>query len=135
MQTLCSAIVYCLLAPFDNEQSDLLHRLEKDKVLDDMPMYGKLVQVFVTQEIVGWSEFGAQFEAVLKEGTPEDPCTGIFTRNPNYWQELSKRVVEHVSAWHRQPSSTGVCSVLSLPANIALCALVMMHFWHSFLPL
>lgn len=109
MQTLCNVILYCLLAPFDNEQSDLLHRLQKDKVLDDMPMYGKLVKVFVTQEIVGWSEFEAHFAAVLKEGTPEDPCTGVFASNPNYWQELSKRVVEHVSAWPRQPS-TGVFS-------------------------
>ena len=97
MQTLCNVVLYCLLAPFDNEQSDLLHRLQKDKVLDDMPMYGKLVTVFVTQEIVGWSEFEAHFAAVLKEGTPEDPCTGVFASNPNYWQELSKRVVEHVS--------------------------------------
>lgn len=125
MQTLCSVILYCLLAPFDNEQSDLLHRLQRDKVLEDMPMYGRLVKVFVTQEIVSWSEFEAQFAAVLKEGTPEDPCTGIFTRNPTYWEELSKRVVEHVSAL----GINDLHQLVSLlcPANNVVYAFVIMH--------
>lgn len=101
LQTLCNVILYCLLAPYDNEQSDLLHRLQKDKLLEDMPAYGELVKVFVTQEIVGWSTFEAQFGPVLKEGTTDDPCTGVFTKFPDYWQELSKRVVEHVSAWQQ----------------------------------
>jgi len=34
-----NAILYLLLSPFDNEQSDLTHRILQDKVLDEIPKY------------------------------------------------------------------------------------------------
>ena len=33
------AILYLLLSPFDNEQSDLTHRFLQEKVLDEIPKY------------------------------------------------------------------------------------------------
>ena len=33
------AILYLLLSPFDNEQSDLTHRFLKEKVVDEIPKY------------------------------------------------------------------------------------------------
>lgn len=32
-------VVYVILAPYDNEQSDLLHRIKEDKTLADIPLY------------------------------------------------------------------------------------------------
>ena len=33
------AILYLLLSPFDNEQSDLTHCLLKEKIVDEIPKY------------------------------------------------------------------------------------------------
>lgn len=34
-----SAAVYLVLSPFDNEQSDLLHRMLQEKAIEDNPTY------------------------------------------------------------------------------------------------
>ena len=38
-QALKSAVLYLILAPYDNEQADMLHRIKGDKGLDELPMY------------------------------------------------------------------------------------------------
>jgi len=38
-ELLKNAVVYNLLSPFDNEQSDLLHRLLADKLVEHIPMH------------------------------------------------------------------------------------------------
>ncbi len=38
-QVLKNAILYLVLAPYDNEQSDLIHRVKLDKNLEEMPVY------------------------------------------------------------------------------------------------
>ena len=32
-------MMYLVLSPFDNEQSDLVHRVDQDIVLDELPVY------------------------------------------------------------------------------------------------
>jgi len=32
-------VMYLVLSPFDNEQSDLVHRVHQDIVLDELPVY------------------------------------------------------------------------------------------------
>ena len=32
-------VLFIILAPYDNEQSDLLHRIKEDKTLEDIPQY------------------------------------------------------------------------------------------------
>lgn len=39
------AILYLLLSPFDNEQSDLTHRFLQEKVVDEIPKY-KYEEIF-----------------------------------------------------------------------------------------
>ena len=39
MQTLKNMVLYVLLAPFDHEQSDLLHRVYEEKQLQELPVY------------------------------------------------------------------------------------------------
>ena len=38
-KTLKHVILYVILAPYDNEQSDLLHRIKEDKALEEIPQY------------------------------------------------------------------------------------------------
>lgn len=38
-QALKSVVLYVILAPYDNEQSDLVHRIDTDKKLEELPKY------------------------------------------------------------------------------------------------
>ena len=38
-QALKCVLLYLILAPFDNEQSDLIHRVKEDKYLENIPKY------------------------------------------------------------------------------------------------
>ena len=38
-QALKCVVLFVILAPYDNEQSDLLHRVKADKALDEQPKY------------------------------------------------------------------------------------------------
>jgi 26S proteasome regulatory subunit N5 len=39
LQALKCAVIYLILAPYDNEQSDLIHRIQEDKHLEEQPLY------------------------------------------------------------------------------------------------
>ena len=51
-------VLYCILAPYDNEQSDLIHRIKEDKNLEELPVYQQLVKLFTTPELINWTEMG-----------------------------------------------------------------------------
>lgn len=38
-QALKSVVLYVILSPYDNEQSDLVHRISEDKKLEEIPKY------------------------------------------------------------------------------------------------
>jgi len=54
-QALKSVVLYVILAPFDNEQSDLVHRISGDKKLEEIPKYKDLLKLFTTMELMRWS--------------------------------------------------------------------------------
>lgn len=39
IQALKSVVLYVILSPYDNEQSDLVHRISADKKLEEIPKY------------------------------------------------------------------------------------------------
>ena len=52
--TLSSAALFACLAPYDNHQSDLMHRTLADKRLPEIPAYHDLLKKFATPEIIHW---------------------------------------------------------------------------------
>ena len=38
-ESLKCAVLYLVLAPYDNEQSDMIHRVKDDKMLEQIPKY------------------------------------------------------------------------------------------------
>ena len=60
-----------------------------------------MLKNFTTKELIQWSKFQQLYEQDLCIGTLENPVTGVFNRNTDAgasrWDELKKRVVEHVS--------------------------------------
>lgn len=86
-----AVVLYLILAPHDNEQSDLTHRVLADKILEEIPMYKQLLKLFTTPELIKWSGLCELYETELKK-------TPVFSGNEQAkkrWADLKSRVVEH----------------------------------------
>jgi len=89
-------IYYIILAPYDNEQSDLLHRIHRDARNVQIPEDAQLVKLFTVPELMRWPMVAKQFGSHLtstdvfdEEKDQDDPQA--FKR----WDDLRKRVIEH----------------------------------------
>ena len=103
MQTLQRVIYYVVLAPYDNEQSDLLHRIHADSRNAQVPVEARLLRLFTINELMRWPMVAEQFG-------PQLCGTDVFDANPpagavaadsssnqphQRWLDLRKRVIEH----------------------------------------
>jgi len=90
--------LYIALAKYDNEQSDLIHRILKDKVLEDIPKYKQVLEQFTTPELISQARFCELFEKEVRDGGEKSPATTVFTRDEageKRWTDLKSRIVEH----------------------------------------
>ncbi|KAF2435634.1 proteasome regulatory particle subunit [Tothia fuscella] len=87
---------YIVLAPYDNEQSDLLHRIKADTRYEDLPYEAQLLRLFTQPELMRWPIVSKQFAPHLTSGDvfslhPDPKKPKAFDR----WQDMRKRVIEH----------------------------------------
>nr|XP_038941564.1 26S proteasome non-ATPase regulatory subunit 12 isoform X1 [Rattus norvegicus] len=97
-EALKSVVLYVILAPFDNEQSDLVHRISSDKKLEEIPKYKDLLKLFTTMELMRWSTLVEDYGVELRKGSSETPATDVFSsteEGEKRWKDLKNRVVEH----------------------------------------
>jgi len=85
------AVLYLLLSPYTNEQSDLLHRILEDKALESIPKYKSLLELFKNQEIIQWRNLCTGYEAELRS----QPVFSATEEGEKRWKHLKDRVVEH----------------------------------------
>ena len=84
-QVLQRIIYYVILAPYDNEQSDLLHRVVRDTRNSQVPLEAQLLKLFTVHELMRWPEVSKLFGPHLC-GT--DVYAGrFFFRGPDEWVE------------------------------------------------
>ncbi|KAJ8318893.1 hypothetical protein KUTeg_003984 [Tegillarca granosa] len=92
-------VLYMILAPYDNEQSDLIHRIKEDRNLEEIPKYRELLKCFTTTEIIHWKQLCNTYESELKFGSTNGPATHVFNTKleggAKRWTDLKNRVVEH----------------------------------------
>ena len=92
-------IYYILLAPHDNEQSDLLHRINTDTRNSLVLSEQQLLKTFTIPELMRWPIVAERFG-------PRLCSTDVFSAHPatlehadpkahTRWQDLKKRVIEH----------------------------------------
>ena len=90
-------IYFIILAPHDNEQHDLLHRIHKDTRNAQVPEDAELLKLFTVHELMRWPEVSKLFGPHLCSTEIFDAAEGqsgdakAFER----WQDLRKRVIEH----------------------------------------
>uniref|UniRef100_A0A2P2HZ26 26S proteasome non-ATPase regulatory subunit 12-like n=1 Tax=Hirondellea gigas TaxID=1518452 RepID=A0A2P2HZ26_9CRUS len=87
-------LLYLILAPYDNEQCDLLHRVKQDPMLLQITSYKNLLQLFATEELIKWSGLCSVFETELRSDATTVFPTSTDEGN-NRWTQLRNRVVEH----------------------------------------
>ncbi|MBW0509753.1 hypothetical protein O181_049468 [Austropuccinia psidii MF-1] len=104
-----NAVYFVILAPHDNEQNDLLHRIAKEEdELKKIEAVYDLVKCFTTPELMRWPGIQELYGPVLRkskvfgpkgsnglEGDIADDDDDEVDPGQMRWQELHKRVVEH----------------------------------------
>ncbi|EDO38521.1 predicted protein [Nematostella vectensis] len=116
-QALKHVVLFLVLAPFDNEQSDLLHRVKEDKTLEEIPLYKELLKCFTTSELMNWAHVQQQYGPEL-----HGSALGVFDTNTDNgkkrWDDLRKRVVEHnirvMAKYYTRISMTRIAQLLNL---------------------
>lgn len=94
-----NALLYLVLSSYDNEQSDLIHRIAAEKQMEDIPKYRDLLQLFINPELIRWTELCGLYQEELMKGSPGSPPTEVFNQASEQgrtrWKDLKNRVVEH----------------------------------------
>ncbi|KAI1789766.1 hypothetical protein LXA43DRAFT_1182999 [Ganoderma leucocontextum] len=116
-------VYYVVLAPHDNEQSDMLHRLFNDPALPKLELNYALVKCFTTPELMRWPGIEQIYGPHLKK-------TSVFS-SPKLWEDLHTRVIEHniriVSQYYTRITLIRLTSLLDLTqqqTEETLCRLV-----------
>ncbi|KAL2132407.1 hypothetical protein VTI74DRAFT_3825 [Chaetomium olivicolor] len=90
-------IYFIILAPHDNEQHDLLHRIHKDTRNSMVPQDAELLKLFTVHELMRWPEVSRVFGPHLCSTDVFDSAPGQSADDKAFerWQDLRKRVIEH----------------------------------------
>lgn len=129
-----NTVLFLVLAPFDNEQSDLMSRVEAMERLDAVPEYQSLLKCFTTPELMRWPGIETLYGPVLR-------ALPVFSGSADAeyrWQQLHARVVEHniqvVSKYYTKIRLVRLAQLLDLPvanAETALADLVTKKTIHA----
>ena len=114
-------IYFVLLAPYDNEQSDLLHRVAQDtRIATACPTENQLLKLFSLSELMRWPSIEANFG-------PHLTTTDIFSAQENKedpkahqrYLDFRKRVIEHnvrvIAKYYTRIHFSRLTSLLDLP--------------------
>ncbi|WRT67748.1 uncharacterized protein IL334_004720 [Kwoniella shivajii] len=123
LNVLENIMIYVVLAPYNNEQSDMLHKLYGDSALQKAPQHYELVKCFVAKELMRWSGIEQLYGPTLRQSP-------VFASGIR-WEELHKRVTEHnirvIASYYSRITLTRLTELLDLSAlttERTLCKLV-----------
>ncbi|KAJ2350671.1 proteasome regulatory particle subunit [Coemansia sp. RSA 2618] len=113
-----NVVLFLVLAPFDNEQSDLLHRVLLDHNLEKLDLCMQLARSFTTMELTRWpaveSIYGAAFRAT-------DVFSAQTDDGQRRWLALRDRVIEHnvrvVAKYYTRATIPRLAELLDLGAD------------------
>ncbi|PAV76947.1 hypothetical protein WR25_18750 [Diploscapter pachys] len=124
-ETLKRIIIYCILAPYDNEQWDLMNRVAGQRELENVSDYKTLLDLFINQELISWK--GAilnTYEKLLRRGTSSSTATGVFDSNPDgekHWSDLHLRVGEQnlrmIAKYYTRISFDRLAELIDFPVD------------------
>ncbi|KAL9543667.1 hypothetical protein MBANPS3_008000 [Mucor bainieri] len=114
-EALQNAVLFVVLAPYDNEQSDLLNRIYQDVKLAQIPQYQEIAKCFVTSELMRWSEIESTYGQLLSQSAAFNSATEDGKKR---LKELHNRVVEHnirvIAKYYTRVSTKRLTQLLDL---------------------
>lgn len=90
LETLRKAVTYLILASYDNEKSDLMHRYLAIRDLEKLPLCTSLLEAFISMELIMWHEFSSTYQEHLIIDITEDLWQRVLHRRA---QEHNVRVI------------------------------------------
>jgi len=121
-----NVVLFIVLSKYTNEQSDLIHRINQEKILQDLPRYKQVLERFITSELINQAVFCQQFEKELRDGVEGSKATDVFARDEAgdaRWKDLFSRIVEHniriMAQYYTRISLTRMAELLALPESQA----------------
>ena len=116
-------IYYIILAPYNNEQSDLLHRIAKDSRNAQVEEEAELLKFFTTNELMRWPVIAPQFgphlcstDVFAKDSSPTS--SEEQKKAHNRLKDLRIRVIEHnvrvIAKYYTQIRMGRLCELLDL---------------------
>lgn len=127
---LAFASIFVAISKHDNEQASLINALNGEKDLEEKaPVYKELLRLFLTRELIRWSQIDALFTAELKN------CYAfVGDHAKHHTDDLKDRVIEHnirvVSACFRSTTLDRLAVLLDLTpvdTETYLCRLITDH--------
>lgn len=117
-QKLKCAVLYCILAPYDNEQNNMMEHLAKNKKLEEIPVYKEILRLFMSKELISFDAFDSEFGCILTENP-------IFVENTLHGKkcttELKDRLIEHniriISNYYSRIYLKRMTELLVLPSD------------------
>ncbi|MCO5589962.1 hypothetical protein L7F22_043931 [Adiantum nelumboides] len=133
-EALRNIVVFLVLSPYDNEQSDLMARTERLEDLDKVPEHKNLLKCFTTPELMRWPGIEGLYSPILRNASTFDKSEEGEYR----WEELHKRVVEHnirtVARYYTKITLPRLSQLLDLSQDAtetSLAGLVTNHTVHA----
>uniref|UniRef100_A0A7S1LNF2 PCI domain-containing protein n=1 Tax=Alexandrium catenella TaxID=2925 RepID=A0A7S1LNF2_ALECA len=114
-KALTAHVLYLTLAAYDNEQDDMLNKLDQfeAKKLDKVPAYKQLIKIFLRKEIAAWP-LAEEAEFKSHPVFQDTPHEGASAR----WDMLRKRIVQHnikvVSEYYDEIHTARLCELIGL---------------------
>ncbi|KAJ2320280.1 proteasome regulatory particle subunit, partial [Coemansia sp. RSA 2681] len=112
-------VLYLVLSPYGNEQSDMLHRVQKeDHNLEKLELCAQLAKGFTTMELTRWpaveSIYGGEFRKT-------DVFSAQTEDGNKRWMALRDRVIEHnirvIAKYYTRASTLRLTELLDLSSD------------------
>ncbi|KAI9504421.1 PCI domain-containing protein [Coemansia spiralis] len=115
---LYNMVLYLVLSPYDNEQSDMLHRIKLDHNLEKLELCSQLVKSFTTVELTRWPAVEAVYGSEFRQ-------TDVFSEKTEdgnkRWLTLRDRVIEHnirvIAKYYTRATISRLTELLDLSAD------------------
>ncbi|KXS18653.1 PCI-domain-containing protein [Gonapodya prolifera JEL478] len=91
-EVLKNVVLFIVLSPYDNEQSDLIHRIDEDSKLAQVPQFKEFLKNFITHELMRWPKIVEIYSGDIRNSYV---FASTSEEGKRRWEHLHKRVIEH----------------------------------------
>lgn len=93
-RALISAAIFSILAEITPGQQTQLNTIKTMKALDDLPVHKKLLNHFLTPELMKWSQIAQDYTKELRNSTVVE-IFNMTEDGETRWKDLQSRIIEH----------------------------------------